>query len=252
MDTLQESPGPLQQGPGPFKQGSQTLQEKADFIQQFGRAAAPPPPAELKTYHRYENVALTAILSGDVKKRVKVFMPGSEGLSEVGELIRNRATTEEEGWGREDVKSIIWERPNLEEQDRDEFSRSTRRSKHQSHPTLWYTTRGKLRKNLSSGEGGSTEGDSKTMRKLVEELHILKQEKQARQLEHLEALKQRHAKALDHKGQERDDNAAYEDEHAAGKDGEKEGTTISLSQAQEMNTVYMEGDNSTQGYHFRL
>ena len=87
-------------------------------------------------------------------------------------------------------------------------------------------------------------------------------------MEQLEALKPRHVKQLDPRGRENDYNAADEDgendDNTADKDaeedttislsqaqtmntedGEKEDTTISLSMAQEMNTVYMEGDNST-------
>ena len=82
--------------------------------QKFGH----PPPAELKPYHRKQNVAPTAILTGDVWKRVKGSMPpGSrerrprrserwEGwLSGVGQLVRDGETTEKEGWGREDENS---------------------------------------------------------------------------------------------------------------------------------------------------
>ena len=180
-------------------------------------------------------------------------------LSEVGQLVRDGETTEKEGWGREDENSNIGVRENLEEQNRDEFSRRRRRFEHRWHPTVWFSTRRKLRENFSSVEGGSNEsgsneGGSKTMRELVEELQQLNQEEEARQLEQLEALKQRHAKELDPKEREKDDNAGGEDgENYVGvEDGEKEDNTISLSQAQEMNTVYMEGDNSTQGFHFRL
>ena len=114
--------------------------------------------------------------------------------------------------------------------------------------TRWYSTRGKLRKNFLSGEGGSNEGGSnesgsneeginegginesgsKTMRELVEELQQLNQEEEAKQLEQLEALKQRHAKQFNPKGRENDDNTADKDA--------EEDTTISLSQAQAMNT----------------
>ena len=97
------------------------------------------------------------------------------------------------------------------------------------------------------------------MRQLVEELQQLKQdEHEAKQMKQKQAKELNPKKVGKHeittnKEGEKDDN------RGAGKGGkydntggDEKGGDISLTVVQRMNTVYMEGDDTTQGFHFRL
>ena len=213
-------------------------QQRITSIQQFG-----PPPAEfkLKTYPK-QSPAPTAIPTKHFEKRGKGF------LSSGPEWSRRHRKRGRHGHIMEDVKQSS-NRGDFEEQQQNSYESSRRRFEQLWHPTFGFP-RGKLRKNSSP--------DSKRMRQLVEELQQLKQEEGAKQ------LKQKQAKVLNPEKVEKHENTTNkegEKDHnrGVGKGGKHDNTDnnekdgdISLLVAQGMNTVFMEGDNTTQGFHFRL
>ena len=211
------------------------IQQRITSIQQFGPLAA-----EFK-----QSLAPTAILTKHFEKRGKGFLSSGPEFSEWSRRHRERGR---HGDIREDVEQIN-NRGDFEEL-QNSYESSRRRFEQLWHPTFAFP-RGKLRKNLSP--------DSKRMRQLVEELQQLKQdEHEAKQ------LKQKQAKELNPKKVEKHENTTNkegekDDNRGAGKGGkydntggDEKGGDISLTVVQRMNTVYMEGDDTTQGFHFRL